>query len=86
MPSRLSEEAAKVIHNSLGGLELGRVATTACLDTAAAASPRMGAKDIGLERYTDMKRYIETRCLEELGCKPLHAEKSGLNTVDESQK
>ena len=45
----------------------------------------MGAKDVNTENYTDMKRYIETRYLEELGCKPLHAEKKGLNTVDESQ-
>lgn len=32
-----------------------------------------------------MKRYIETRCFEELGCKPSHAEKKGLNAVDGSQ-
>ena len=30
----------------------------------------MGAKDVNTENYTDMKRYIETRYLEELGCTP----------------
>ena len=35
----------------------------------------MSAKDINTDDYTAMKRYIETRLLEELGCRPVNVEK-----------
>ena len=46
----------------------------------------MSAKDINTDDYTAMKRYIETRFLEDLGCRPVNVDIKGFNTVDESKK
>ena len=46
----------------------------------------MSDKDVVTDDYTAMNRYIETRFLEELGCRPVNVDKKGLNTVDESKK
>ena len=47
----------------------------------------MSAKDINTGDYTAMtNRFIETRFLEELGCRPVNVDKKGINGIDESKK